>query len=135
MWLCVSMIPGMRNRPRASITVTPLGAGRFLPILSILPLRTSTSVSGIVGPEPGSTVAPRMRTLPPVFSVGRRSASISEGTHVCRLATGVSLPSEGFLPSGSFFGSGFFSSPLLARRANASYSKRIAVREDVASPR
>ncbi len=54
------MIPGVTQRPFASITRAPAGALRFGPTASILPFAINTSAPSSRVPVPVSTVAPRI---------------------------------------------------------------------------
>ena len=48
MWLCASMMPGMTNRPVASISVAPRGTSTLVPTAAILPSRITIVPFSIV---------------------------------------------------------------------------------------
>ena len=77
---CVSMIPGMRNFPDASMTVSSPAGSSPAPISANLPPAIRTSVFSSVSPVPVRTVPPVMSRSPPVRTcAARRSRRTSVG--------------------------------------------------------
>ncbi len=68
-WEWTSMMPGVTQRPCASITCAPVGATSLLPRATTFPFWSSRSSSSKRWPRPSSTTAPRISTS--VLGAGR----------------------------------------------------------------